>query len=147
MIERRLLTQAVLVAIEETEKPVGVANSPLAGGWQGEPNLDGSNFVPYVVITPQTATFATGPMSDPQADRQIPYAISSFGVMPDQCEWMADKARTAVEALKKATVELGDADYKIQQVRTDVMGGLVRVDSTDPPYWGQVDVITLWLTR
>ena len=60
---------------------------------------------------------------------------------------MADKARAAVEGLKKTTVVLGDATYKIQQVRTDVIGGLQRVDSTEPAYWGQVDVLTLWITR
>jgi hypothetical protein len=59
---------------------------------------------------------------------------------------MADEARDAVEAMKKTTVVLGDRSYKVQQVRADVVGGLQRVDSTDPPYWGQVDVVTLWLT-
>lgn len=147
MIERRLLTAAVVAAAATTSQPVGNSNAPITGGWQGEPNLDGSNFVAYVVVTPQTATFASGPMSDPEADRQIPYAISSFGVLPEQTEWMADKARSAVEAMKKTTVVLGDASYKIQQVRTNVIGGLSRVDATDPPYWGQVDMVTLWLTR
>jgi hypothetical protein len=86
-------------------------------------------------------------MSDPQADRSLPYAISSFGVQPEQTEWMADKARAAVEELKKTLITLGDATYRIQQVRTDVVGGLMRVDSTEPAYWGQVDVLTVWLTR
>lgn len=147
MIERRLLSAALVTAAEVTGLPVGLAHAPVGGGWNGQPNKDGSNFEPYVVITPSTATMATGPMSDPQADRQIPYAISSFGVMPEQTEWMADKVRSALFALRKTTVTLGDETYKIQQVRTDVIGGLVRVDATEPAYWGQVDVITLWLTR
>jgi hypothetical protein len=147
MIERRLLTAAVVGTLEgHTGKPVGLANAPLDGGWEGEPNVNGSNFVPYTVVTPNTATMASGPQSDPQGDRQVPYSLASFGVLPEQAEWMADTARAAVEQLKKTTVTLGDRDYKIQQVRTDVIGGLVRVDSTDPPYWGQVDVVTLWLT-
>ena len=147
MIERRLLTAAVVDAAEATGQPVGHSNAPITGGWQGEPNLDGSNFVPYVVVTPQTATFSSGPLSEPEEDRQIPYAISSFGVLPEQTEWMADKVRAAVAAMKKTSVVLGDSTYRIQQVRTNVIGGLSRVDSTDPPYWGQVDVITLWLTK
>jgi hypothetical protein len=146
MIERRLLTTAVVDAIAMTGKPVGLANAPVAGGWDGQPNMDGSNFTPYAVVTPNTATNAQGPMSDPQADRQIPYSIASFGVMPEQAEWMADEARNAVESLKKTTLTLGDRSYKVQQVRADVVGGLMRVDSTEPPYWGQVDVVTLWLT-
>jgi len=148
MIERRALTAALVTAIGTgTSMPVGLANSPINGGWDGQPNADGSNFTPYSVITPQTATNATGPMNDPQADRQIPYAVSCFGVMPEQTEWMADKARAAAEALKKTTVALGDGNYRIQQVRTDVIGGLQRVDVSEPPYWGQTDVMTLWLTR
>lgn len=147
MIERRLLTAAVITAAATAGKPVGYANAPLTGGWDGQPNADGSNFTPYCVVTPSTATTATGPFDDPQGDRQIPYSIASFGVLPEQAEWMADEARAAVEAMKKTTVVLGDGSYRIQQVRTDVMGGLVRVDSTEPPYWGQVDSLTLWLTR
>lgn len=146
MIERRLLSAAVVTAAEATGMPIGLAHAPHGGGWEGQPNKDGSNFTAYAVVTPQTATQATGPMSDPQADRQIPYALASFGLMPEQTEWMADKVRSAVEALKKTTVVLGDGSYKVQQVRTDTIGGLSRVDSTEPPYWGQVDVVTLWLT-
>jgi len=146
MIKRRLLTTAVVDAIADADLVVGLANAPLDGGWQGAPNKDGSNFVPYSVVTPNTATNAQGPFGDPQADRQIPYSIASFGVLPEQAEWMADEARDAVEAMKKTTVVLGDRSYKVQQVRADVVGGLQRVDSTDPPYWGQVDVVTLWLT-
>jgi hypothetical protein len=146
VIERRLLSAAVVTAAESTGKPVGLAHAPKGGGWQGQPNLDTSDFVTYAVVTPQTATNAMGPMSDPQADRQIPYALSCFGLTPEQTEWMADKTRAAVEALKKTTVVLGDGSYKVQQVRTDVIGGLQRVDQTEPPYWGQTDVVTLWLT-
>lgn len=147
MIARRLLTAAVITAAELTGQPVGNSNAPIDGGWQGEPNADGSNFVPYSVVTPQTATFSSGPVADPEADRQILYSLSSFGVMPEQAEWMADRIRASVATLAKTDVSLEDATYRIQQVRTNVIGGLNRVDSTDPPYWGQVDMITLWLTR
>jgi hypothetical protein len=148
MLERRLLSAAIVSVIEtETSMPTGLAHAPKGGGWDGQPNIDGSNFIAYSVVTPQTATSASGPISDPQADRLLPYAISSFGVMPEQTEWMADKARAAVETLKKTKIVLGDATYTVQQVRTDVIGGLMRVDSTEPAYWGQVDVLTLWVTR
>jgi hypothetical protein len=146
MIERRLLSAAIVTAAETTGIPVGLAHAPDGGGWNGQPNLTTSDFVPYGVVTPNTATQATGSLSDPQADRQLPYSVSAFGVMPEQTEWVADKLRAAVEALKKTTVVLGDGTYKIQQVRTDVIGGLQRVDQTEPAYWGQVDVMTLWLT-
>lgn len=147
MIERRLLTAAIVDVIATlTAMPVGTAHAPNGGGWDGQPNKDGSNFVTYSVVTPQTSTFATGPVSDPQGDRQLSYSVSSFGVMPEQTEWMADKSRAAIFTLRKTDIALGDRTYRIQQVRTDVIGGLVRVDQTEPAYWGQVDVMTIWLT-
>lgn len=147
MIERRELTALLVQTLMDvTDQHIGLARAPRGGGWQGQPNADGSNFVPYSVVTPQTATMASGPQADPQADRQLPYSLSSFGVAPEQCEWIADKVRAAAETLKKTVISLGDRDYRVQQVRTDVIGGLMRVDQTEPPYWGQSDVITLWLT-
>jgi hypothetical protein len=146
MIQRRLLSAAVVAAIETLGKPVGLANAPLDAGWDGEPNAEGSNFIPYTVVTPGTSSSSSGPFDDPSADRQMPYTLASFGVKPEQVEWMADQARAAVEALKKTVVALDDRSYKIQQVRVDVIGGLQRVDTPDPSYWGQVDQTVLWLT-
>lgn len=147
MIERRGLTSLLVTTIAGIiDMPVGMAHAPRGGGWEGQPNADGSNFVPYTVVNPQTATMASGPISEPQTDRQIPYSLTSFGVAPEQTEWIADKARAAAETLKKTVIELADRDYRVQQVRTDVIGGLIRVDQTEPAYWGQTDVITLWIT-
>lgn len=147
MIERRALTALLVETLSDlTTMPIGMAHAPRGGGWEGQPNKDGSNFVPYTVVSPQTATMASGSISEPQTDRQLPYSLTSFGVMPEQCEWISDKARAAAETLKKTVVSLGDRDYRVQQVRTDVIGGLIRVDQTEPAYWGQTDVITLWLT-
>jgi hypothetical protein len=146
MIERRGLSAAIVAAAETTGLPIGLAHAADSGGWQGQPNLPTSSFQAYGVVTPNTAPQAMGPLSDPQADRQLPYSISSFGLTPEQTEWTADKIRAAIEQMKKTTVVLGDGPYKVQQVRTDVIGGLQRVDQTEPPYWGQVDVLTLWLT-
>lgn len=146
MIARRGLTALLVETLAgQTGLPIGMAHAPRGGGWEGQPNSDGSNFVPYTVVSPQTATMASGPVQDPQSDRQLPYSLTSFGVMPEQCEWIADKARAAAESLKKTVVSL-DREYRVQQVRTDVVGGLVRVDQTEPAYWGQTDVVTLWLT-
>lgn len=146
MIERRLMSAAVVTALQGEGLVTGLAHAPDGGGWDGQPNKDGSNFIPYVVVTPNTATMASGPTSDPLGDRQLPYSLSSFGVAAEQCEWMADKARAAAETLKKTTVVLGDRSYKVQQARADVIGGIVRVDQTEPPYFGQMDVVTFWLT-
>ncbi len=151
MIERRIITQALLAAAEGSGKPIGLSQSPTTGGWQGEPNTDGTNFTPYSVITPNassaTTGFAEGPISEWQADWRLSYTISSFGVMPEQCEWMADTVRFLVDGLTNTSIDPGVNTYLVQQVRVDALGGLVRVDATEPPYWGQSDQITIWLSE
>lgn len=151
MIERHKITTSLIAAIETEGKPVGFAQAPTDGGWRGQPNVDGTNFVPYVVVTANPASaprgIYEGPMSDWQADWQLPYTVSSFGAVPDQTEWMADRARLAAHALVNTDLQSGSAVYRVLQVRVDALGGLVRVDATEPPYWGQNDQITVWLSK
>ena len=147
-IQRAPLTQRLLTQLALTSKPVGDARAPQSGGWSGnQPNKDGSNFQPYTVLTPNPATNSSGPLGDAQADWQLAYSIASFGVSRQQCEWMADKARLTLIALRHELVTLGDDIYRVQQVRVDALGGLQRVDATDPPYWGENDQITVWLSK
>ncbi len=146
MFERRLFTDLVLEAVAiGTNKPVAVADKPPEGGWQGEPNKDNSTYIPYSVVTPLSSNGASGPFDDSSADRRLPYAVACYGVTPVQCEWMADKARSAIAAMAKQIYTL-ERDYKVQQVRADVIGALVRIDVVDPAVWGESDVIELWLT-
>lgn len=148
MIARRELSQLVVAALRTTGKPVGYANAPQDGGWRGgQPNADGSNFVSYCVIYPVASTFSMGPLDDPQADRRLPYTVGSFGVIPEQAEWMADVARAQLAALRKTSVTLGTETYKIQKVDLELLGALNRYDATDPPFWGQTDQINLWLAK
>lgn len=148
MIERRTFTQLVLARLQTTGKPVGLANAPQDGGWKGgQPNADGSNFVAYSVLYPVAASYTTGSVRDPQADVHLPYTVGSFGVIPDQAEWMADAARAALAGLVKTTAPLGTATYKIQKVDLELIGALNRYDATDPPFWGQTDQINFWLAK
>jgi hypothetical protein len=151
MIERRIITQHLTTLVETTGKPVGLGQSPTNGGWQGQPNTDGTNFTPYVVINPNPASapsgVAEGPISGWQADWKLSYTISSFGVMPEQTEWMADAVRILLDGIVNMTIASGSNSYMVQQVRVDGLGGLVRVDATEPPYWGQSDQISIWLSE
>ena len=151
MIERRKLTKALIDAIKTEGNPVGKAQAPQQGGWQGQPNADGSNFVPYVMVTPNP-TSATrgvyeGPLDDWQADWQLSYTVTSFGIDPDQAELMADRARLAAHTIVHDQISGGENTYNVQQVRVDALGGLVRVDATEPPYWAQSDQINLWVSK
>jgi hypothetical protein len=154
VIQRGAITAAVLVAARTQGKPVGDSEAPRGGvaGWQGQPSTDGTNFVPYSVITPLNASMGTGPLSDPQADVNFPYAVLSYGVSREQCEWQADSVRAAIATIKGTDVTMytGTPNQylrRVQQVVVQQYGTVQRVAETDPPYYGQSDVVSLWTSR
>jgi hypothetical protein len=146
-LQRRYLTDLVLSQLASTGKPVGDAVSPSTGGWQGQPNADGSNFVPYVVCIPGPASMSSGPFGDTQADWQLDYSLISFGVSREQVEWMADSARLAAVTLPRSTVMLGSDGYAVQQARERIIGPVQRVDATEPAFYSQTDAVTLWISK
>lgn len=146
-LARRDLTKALLTKLAETGKPVGDGISPPQGGWIGQPNADGSNFQPYVVLTPGASTLSSGPFGNTQADWQVDYMLVNFGVSRQQCEWMADLTRAAVVTLERTTVTLGGVGYAVLQARERVIGPVQRVDGTEPSFFGQTDVVTVWISK
>ena len=153
-VQKRTFTEAVLTALGTVGKPVGDAEAPRGGvaGWQGEPNQDGTNFIPYVVLTPLQAGAGSGPMDDPQGDVVLPYSLTSYGVSREQCEWMADAAREAVAAMRNQDVAQwsGTSDEyqrRIQQVVDMQFGQVQRIDQTDPAFYAETDVVALWTSR
>lgn len=145
---RRPLTDLMLARLGSvTGQPVGDAVSAAQGGWQGQPNADGSNFVPYVVLVPGPASVSSGPLADTQADWQVAYTLTNFGVSREQCEWMADKARDAAVTFAREVVMLNGDSYSVQQARATVIGPVQRVDATEPPFYGQTDSVTLWISK
>lgn len=146
MIERRKLSESLLESLQ-TELTVGMAKRPQSGGWQGTPNDDGTNFSPFCVLTPETASRSVGAIGAYPTEWQLPYSLGCFGVSPSQAEWVADKARSILADLASTTVSLGDADYRIQQVYPSSIGAIRRIDITDPNHWGQNDSYTVWLSK
>lgn len=154
-VQRRTFTDAVLEALRGAlDKPVGDAEMPRGGvaGWQGEPNQDGTNFVPYVVLTPMNAGQGSGPIADPQGDVVLPYSISSYAVSREQVEWMADASREAVASMTKQEIDQwsgtsGAYQRMIQQVVDTQIGQVQRIDQTDPAFYAQTDIVALWTSR
>lgn len=154
-VQRRTFTDAVLgTLVGALDKPVGDAEVPRGGvsGWQGEPNQDGSNFIPYVVLTPMTAGAGTGPIGDPQGDVVLPYSLTSYGVSREQCEWMADAARQAVSTLGGVDVVQWSGTSqqytrRIQQVVDSQIGQVQPINLTEPAYYAQSDIVALWTSR
>lgn len=152
--DRGSLTDALLTQLLTVDFPVGDAGKPLhdenalrQAGWNGEPNTPGSFYVPYVVLTPATASISSGPFSDPQGDQQLPYTLSIFGVSRKQTESLANRARKILHALGGTDITLDSVDYSIQQIWFSAIGGVGRIDATDPSTYGEVDTFTVWLTK
>jgi hypothetical protein len=148
-IARGLFTDVVLATLETLGRPVGDTQFPAGGAWRGAPNGPASEFVPYVIVTPLAASRSSGAMGDSQSDWQLPYAISAYGSRRDQCELMADDARTVLDVLRDGRVlQLGPDGYKVQLVLTVVIGSPgPPAYATDPPIWTQHDQVSLWLTK
>lgn len=149
MLSRRNVTQALLSAIStQTSCPVGDSTAPDPPfGWDGQPGAVGSKFTPYSVLTPMSSSRASGPMSDTHADWQLNYSLSSIGTTREQCEWICDKARSSFITLKNTTVDGVDGTYKIQQIRTESIGGIVKSESVEPHMFGQTDVFSVWVSK
>lgn len=148
--DRGSLTDILITKLAETDFPVGDAGAPDAeakAGWNGEPNAPGSTYVPYLVLTPSTATISSGPFPDPQGDWRVPYSMTTFGVSRKQTESLANRGRKILEDLSKTSVTLDGQDYKIQQINFDALGGVGRVDATSPSTYGEVDTFTVWLAK
>jgi hypothetical protein len=146
MIARRLLTQHVMDVLEATTHPIGLALNPPGSGWQGQPSAAGSEFIPYGVVVPGPASISEGPLTEPQVDWRLTYVITSYSVDPRACEWMADAFRQAMAGMQRSVVDL-ETEYRIQQVWVNALGAVTRYELTEPPYFGQTDSFTIWLSR
>lgn len=147
-LARGPLTQALLDTLTASlGKPVGDGQAPAAGGWRGDPNAPTSKFVSYVVLIPLPAQNSSGSLGDSQSEWRLGYQLVSVGIRRDQVELISDRSRGLLDALRGQKLQLGDHRWGLQQVRTEVIGGLARNDATDPPYWTQADQVSLWLTK
>lgn len=146
-IYRGPLTDHLLEALAAVGKPLGDGQRPPGAGWVGQPNSPGSKFVPFLVLSAGTSTRTSGSLGKPQSEWQLNYLIQAYGVQRTQCDWMADKARDVLGALKNTNVVLGPTEYRIQQVWTNSIGGINPNYATDPPIWSQQDQIVLWLSK
>ena len=145
-IQRSDLTLAVLEALRATGQVIGDGELP-DSSWIGQPNLPGSVYEPFAVLSELTADRSDGPLSDSQADWRMPYMVEVFGIRRDQCSWIADTLRSAVASLRSTTLTLGPDSYKVVYVRTDNIGQPQRIGVTNPPFWHQQDGMTVWIGK
>lgn len=148
-LQRGPITKAVLAAARSTEFPAEVALIPKDGGWRdGAPAGNLSLFTPYTVVVPQTASFTTGALDYGQDDWHLPYAFNYYAIQNTQIEDFADLVRVAVAGIVGSVVPiLSGPDYKIIKVAFPSVGGVVRVDQSEPPFYIQTDAVEVWVSR
>lgn len=150
-----LLTHLRAIQVNGANCLVGDMAVPMPVGGVGPgwtrpgPNAPGGSFTPYLVLVPLTIAPApgTGSIGEPQGDWHCPFGVQGFGAARDQAQWMLDLARDRMQELKTQILDLGDAHYKVSTVWQQTIGGVNRVPQTDPPYFGGIDQVTLWLSK
>lgn len=149
MIYRRPLSKEIVSVLSLTEHvaAVGLAMMPPNAGWDGQPSKDATRFRPYSVVNAGASGGYTGPISGNLQDWQLPYMVSTFGISPEQTEFIADEIRFQFVTMKNLHLTLGVSNYKVQQVKIESIGSIQRVDATDPAYFGQTDSYTVWLSK
>lgn len=149
MINRAPITNAVIAAASTSGFAIGDGMKPLGSstGWNGQPGVEGAEYVPYGVILSGSVGPGDGPMSDSQTEWHFNYSYSTFGATRQQAEEVSDGLRNALQTLVHQTLDGGDAEYTVQLVQILTMGAVSRVDSIDPPLFNVVETFALWLTK
>ena len=148
MISRGFFTQHLLDELAGFALPVGDNDAPdAAHGWQGEPNENLAEFIPWLVLAPGTANRSSGSFADPQENWQLTYFLSTAGISRKQTESVTDKARNHLKALTKESVTLKDESWKLTYVEVTGIGSVNRVGGTNPPYHLQTDTFVFWLSK
>jgi hypothetical protein len=148
-LPRGQITQYVLDTVLATFPfPVGDNNEPIEPhGWQGEPNEEGTNFIPWISIGTGASSNSSGPQSASQADWRANYYVTTAGVARQQTDQLADTARDALAKMQRQQIMTTNGTWRIQQARVSAIGGINRLPQTRPFYFVQTDTIELWLSR
>jgi len=146
-LPRGALTTLLVDAVRADGIMVGDGVAPDEGGWNDDPNVPTSKYIPYLMLNPMPVADPTGPLGDSAADFRVPYSVMASGISRKQTEFYADKGRKVLVELERTVVTLNGGDWKIQQVRANSIGGMVRTDNTEPSEFTQTDVVTVYLSK
>jgi len=147
-INRGPITVRLLAELREAGLPVGDNAAPTDPyGWQGEPNSEGTNFIPWMVLTAGTATAGTGSFAASATEWRLPYTVFYAGVTRDQLDWLADKMRVKLTNIERESVTTDAGNWRIQQIRCTSVGGTNRIGSTFPDYFTETDLFEVWLSK
>lgn len=147
-VNRAPITDRLITELEGDSLPVGDNNVPTdAYGWQGEPNADGSTFIPWMSINGGAAQRQSGSLGNSSSEWQLSYTINYAGVSRKQLDWIADRARNRLVSIARESVTTGSGNWKIQQIRCTVVGATNRVGIPFPDYFTQADLYEVWISK
>lgn len=146
-LPRGLLTDYLITQLTSAGLLVGDGEAPDAGGWDDDPNLPTSSYIPYVVLNPMAAAEPTGPLGDTSADFRVPYSVTAAGISRKQVETYADIGRKKITDLTRVVIQLSGENWKIQQARANSIGGVVRSDTVEPSEFTQSDVVIVYISK
>lgn len=126
---------------------VGDVDHPVGGGWDDDPSLPGSSYIPYVVLTPMPISNMSGPVADPHVDYRVPFSLTFFGISRGQVDGYADLCRKHLSSITRQAIVLDGSTWKIQQIEPSSIGGITRTEIMEPSTFAQSDVITVWISK
>lgn len=159
IVERSAVTSGLLVQLRTLNFPVGdnssptdVNNAPIPFGWTGEPDAAGTNFTPWLSLTPMPGQGQGEDLrtSGGQAFWLLNYSLYVAGVNRNQCELLADRARNLLCNLgvdTPLTVTGPSAKWTFAGVKCPNLGSNNRVGDAIPYYYTQTDSYQVWVTE
>lgn len=143
MINIGALTDAVIAHLSGEGLLIGDGIAPKESGWtQGSPNVD--RFIPCTVI----GTEAAVPSLDGLGmlpEWEVAFTLRHYGGARRQCDFQAHAARVAFQSVDG--LSFGDPVHRIIRVRWSSLGGLVRLDQLNPPFWQAYDQVAVMCSR
>lgn len=149
-ISRGPITSRVIIELETEGFPVGDNQAPEEGfGWAGEPNADSSTFTPWMSVAPLTGQSQRlpGALGDTGTEWTLPYSVFYAGISRAHVEALADKMRNKLTNIAREVIETDGANWKIQKISCNTVGGVARVGSTFPDYFTESDMFDVWVSK
>lgn len=144
-IDRSFLTDYLLEILEPDENDdriwfVGDTEKPVQGGWQGE--VGQSDWIPYMVLTPQPSSSPTGDIARPGSDVWFNYSVTII----TRSRKMAEKLSYTVQErlIRTQRKKTGD-DRTIAQAQMMSYGGVTPL-RIEPVLYAITDQIRVYTT-
>lgn len=137
-----LLTDHVVSFFGDDLLPVGDGVAPAEGGWRlGQPNVD--VFVPYAVVSSAGVTRSLTELCSNGRTWDCQFSLRYHGGSRKQADWAATSGRRQFDKVCVSDFAEDAVRWRVFGLSWSSLGGVQRVDQTDPPFWSVQDVAVL----